>query len=197
MTEALALEQPWVRFMDLIAFYQTILFVILFYLVACKSENMPKYRWCLFANIISIYLFVIVLWLYKPLVFAKGYYIVPLGVVSKLGPKSHFYYLFGAFFIATCHGVAIGVCVLYQATKMTTELMAGIPELIARFILRSAVRFALCFIGVSIAIWVMVVECFLHAEVDFNPLSRWSSGKSTAWVGRLILSLARAGPFGY
>ncbi|KAH7715406.1 hypothetical protein AAVH_17178 [Aphelenchoides avenae] len=136
---------------------------------------MPKYRWCLLANIISIYLFVIAMLLYKPFVFAKGYYLVPLGIVSKLGPKGHFYYLFGAFFIATCHGVAIGVCVLYQATKMTTELMEGIPDMITRCIFRSGMRFTTCFIGVSLAIWVMVVECFLHAKVDFNPLSRWSS----------------------
>ncbi|KAH7715405.1 hypothetical protein AAVH_17177 [Aphelenchoides avenae] len=175
VTEALALEQPWVRFMDLAAIYQTILFVILIYLVTCKSENMPRYRWCLLANVISIYLFVVAMWLYKPFVFAKGYYLVPLGLVSKLGSKGHFYYLFGAFFIATCHGVAIGVCVVYQASKMTTELMVGIPELITSFIFRSGMRFTACFIGVSLAIWVLVVECFLHAKVDFDPLLKWSS----------------------
>lgn len=72
LSSALSLESVWLRFLDVFFVYLSVLFVLLLYLVTFKSRDMQEYRWCLTANIVSIYLFVVVAYLYKPFVLAKG-----------------------------------------------------------------------------------------------------------------------------
>ncbi|KAH7703151.1 hypothetical protein AAVH_29679 [Aphelenchoides avenae] len=155
LSTAIALELPWVRFLDVVFAYETILFIPLIYLVVFKSRNMPEYRWCLTTNVVSMYAFVVGIYLYKPFVLAEGYYFVPLGVVSQFGAEGHFYFLIGANFLTTCHGMAIAICLLYQTVHMPAAWMAKAPELVIGFVFRSKTQFVACYFGLSICIWLM------------------------------------------
>ncbi|KAH7708945.1 hypothetical protein AAVH_23792 [Aphelenchoides avenae] len=177
LSTAIALELPWVRFLDVVFAYETILFIPLIYLVVFKSRNMPEYRWCLTTNVVSMYAFVVGIYLYKPFVLAEGYYFVPLGVVSQFGAEGHFYFLIGVNFLTTCHGLAIAICLLYQAVQMPAAWMAKAPEVVIGFVFRSKTRFVVCYFGMATCIWLMVAAYFLQANVDLDPLNKISTGK--------------------
>lgn len=169
---AIALELPWVRFLDVVFAYETALFIPLLYLVVFRSRNMPEYRWCLTTNVVSMYAFVVGIYLYKPFVLAEGYYFVPLGVVSNLGASGHFCFLIGVNFLTTCHGLAILTCLLYQAVHMPAAWMTKAPEVVISFVFRSKTRFLLCYFGLAICIWLMIAAYFLQANVDLDPLEK-------------------------
>lgn len=158
------------RFLDVVFAYQSRLFALLAYLILFKSRNMSEYRWCLAANVGSTYLFVLAMYFYKPFAIATGYYIVPLGLVAKLGPKGHFYYLIGICALPGCHSLAIGLCIVYQAMQVpTTSRLTTWLQSAARFVMRSGVHFAAFYSLVAVSTWFMVVGYFLQASVDLVP----------------------------
>ncbi|KAH7706310.1 hypothetical protein AAVH_26470 [Aphelenchoides avenae] len=114
----LSLESLWVRFLDVLLVYQTVLFALLIDLIIFKSGHMPYYRWCLLVNVTSIYIVVVGCFLGKPFVLAEGYFFVPLGIVSKLGPRVHFYCVLIILFPICCHGLALIFCICYQAMQV-------------------------------------------------------------------------------
>lgn len=67
------------------------LFALLIYFILFKSCHMPFYRLCLVVIVRSIYVVVVGCYLAKPFVLAGGYFFVPLGTVSKLGPRVHLF----------------------------------------------------------------------------------------------------------
>lgn len=75
----------WVRFLGVLFAYHSAQVAPLAYLILLKARN----HWCLAANVVSKYLLVVAIYVYKAFAVATGCCIVPL--VSKLGPEGHYY----------------------------------------------------------------------------------------------------------
>ncbi|KAH7684768.1 hypothetical protein AAVH_40724, partial [Aphelenchoides avenae] len=167
LSTVITLEVAWIRFLDLVFVYQTVAFVLLFYLVLSKSGSMREYRWCLTLNIISVYAMVFGLYIYKPYFLAEGVYVIALGPVFRLGSQGHFCYLIAVNFLSTCHGLAISICVIYQALQMPPAAMAGVTDAITGFVFRSKIRFVLLYFAAALGIWTMIAAYFLQSNVEF------------------------------
>ncbi|KAH7689611.1 hypothetical protein AAVH_40390, partial [Aphelenchoides avenae] len=84
-----AMHRPFTGWLNAVFAFQTVSFILLLYVISVSANKvaMSAYRWCLLANIVSVYGFQCMIFLIKPILIPKGVYLASYGLADSLFPK--------------------------------------------------------------------------------------------------------------